>query len=101
VLVLEIGSNAKTGSLVNYMLLTDKDQNAGRQRQDPHYDSRDGDVKQQSDSDEYQVDGEQEHSEVFGDVHGFCLKQSPSFCTLKIGAEKSLRITAYHLDSRP
>jgi len=86
---------------VNYMLLTDKDQNAGSQRQDPHYDSRDGDMKQQSDSDEYQVDGEQEHSEVFGDVHGFCLKQSPSFCTLKIGAEKSLRITAYHFDSRP
>jgi len=83
------------------MLLTDKDQNAGSQRQDPHYDSRDGDMKQQSDSDEYQVDGEQEHSEVFGDVHGFCLKQSPSFCTLKIGAEKSLRITAYHFDSRP
>jgi hypothetical protein len=69
------------------LLLTDKDQNPGRQRQDPHYDSRDGDVKQQSDSDEYQVDSQQEHSEVFGDVHGFCLKQSPSFCTLKIGAE--------------
>jgi hypothetical protein len=45
VLVLEIGPNAKTGSLVNYMLLTDKDQNAGRQRQDPHYESRDGDVE--------------------------------------------------------
>jgi hypothetical protein len=56
-------------------------------------------VKQQSDSDEYQVDGKQEHSEVFGDVHGFCLKQHPSFCTLKIGAEKSLRIPAYHLRS--
>jgi hypothetical protein len=56
-------------------------------------------VKQQSDSDEYQVDGEQEHSEVFGDVHGFCLKQRPSLCTLKIGAEKSLRIPAYHFRS--
>ena len=67
---------------MNYMLLTDKDQNAGRQRQDPHYDSRDGDVKQQSDSDEYQVDGEQEHSEVFGDVHAVFLRQSQRVCTV-------------------
>jgi hypothetical protein len=26
-------------------------------------------VEQQSNSNQYQVDGEQEHSEVFGDVH--------------------------------
>ena len=43
--------------------------NARCQRQDSHYDGRDGDVEQQSDSGENQVNSEQEHSEVFGDVH--------------------------------
>jgi hypothetical protein len=50
-------------------LLSNKNQNPRCQRQDSHYDGRDGDVEQQSDSGENQVNGEQEHSEVFGDVH--------------------------------
>jgi len=41
-------------------------------------------MEQQSDSGEYQVDGKQEHSEVFGDVHGAFLRQRLYFCTPKI-----------------
>ena len=52
------------------LLFANENQNARCQCQDSHYDGRDGDVEQQSDSSENQVDGEQEHSEVFGDVHG-------------------------------
>ena len=51
------------------LLFANENQNARCQRQDSHYDSRDGDVKQQSDSGENQVNSEQEHAEVFGDVH--------------------------------
>jgi hypothetical protein len=65
------------------LLLANENQNAGCQRQDSHYDRWDTDVEQQSDSGKNQVDGKQEHSEVFGDVHGAFLKQSPSFCTPK------------------
>src|SRR4030095_11937495 len=66
------------------LLFTDKNQKASCQRKDSHDNRRDGDVEEQSDSGENQIDREQEHSEVFGDVHGFFLRQSPSFCTLKI-----------------
>jgi len=51
------------------LLFANENQNARCQCQDSRYDGRDGDVEQQSDSGENQVDGEQEHSEVFGDVH--------------------------------
>ena len=51
------------------LLFANENENARCQRQDSHYDSRDGDVKQQSDSGENQVNSEQEHAEVFGDVH--------------------------------
>ena len=63
-------------------LLANENQNAGCQRQDSHYDGRDGDVEQQSDSGENQVNGEQEHSEIFGDVHAGFLRQRQRLCTL-------------------
>jgi hypothetical protein len=53
------------------LLLANENQNARRQCENSHYDCRDGDVKEQSDSCENQIDSEQEHSEVFGDVHDF------------------------------
>jgi hypothetical protein len=65
-------------------LFANENQNARCQCQDSHYDCRDGDVEQQSDPGENQIDGQQEHSEVFGDVHGSVLRQRQSFCTLKI-----------------
>jgi hypothetical protein len=40
-------------------------------------------VEQKGDSGENQIDGEQEHSEVFGDVHGLVLRQVRCICTLK------------------
>jgi len=64
-------------------LSPDKDQDAGRERQNSHYDRRDGNVKQKSDSGENQVDCQQEHSEIFGDVHGSFLRQTVYICTLK------------------
>jgi len=64
-------------------LSPDKYQDAGRERQNSHYDRRDGNVKQKSDSGENQVDCQQEHSEIFGDVHGSFLRQTVSICTLK------------------
>jgi hypothetical protein len=39
-------------------------------------------MEEQRDSYEYQIDREQEHSEVFGDVHAAFLKQSRRLCTL-------------------
>ena len=51
------------------LLFANENQNARCQCQDSHYDCRDGDVEQQSDSGENKVNSEQEHSEVFGDVH--------------------------------
>src|SRR6266480_1974863 len=45
--------------------------------------SRDGNVKQKSDSGENEVDCQQEHSEIFGDVHGSFLRQTVCICTLK------------------
>ena len=41
------------------LLFANENQNARCQCQDSHYDGRDGDVEQQSDSGENQVDGEQ------------------------------------------
>jgi hypothetical protein len=51
------------------LLFANENQNTRCQRQDSNYDGRDGDVEQQSDSGENKVNSEQEHSEVFGDVH--------------------------------
>jgi hypothetical protein len=82
VLILGIRPNAKTGSLVNYMLLTDKNQNAGRQRQDCHHNAREGKVKECRESNKNQIDSEKEHSEVFGDVHAAFLRESRLLCTL-------------------
>jgi hypothetical protein len=66
------------------MLLTDKDQNASRQRQECDHDAWQGKVKERRDSDKNQIDREKEHSEVFGDVHGLVLRQGHHVCTLKI-----------------
>jgi hypothetical protein len=67
------------------LLFANKNQNARCQRQDSHYDSRDRNVNERHESSENQIDSEQEHSEVFGDVHVSFLRESPSFCTLRIG----------------
>ena len=64
------------------LLFADQNQNPRCQRQDSHYYGRDGDVEQQGDSGENQVNGEQEHSEVFGDVHAGFLGQRQRVCTL-------------------
>lgn len=64
------------------LLFANENQDACCQSQDSHYDGWDGDVEQQSDSCEYQVDGEQEHSEVFSNVHGVFLRQCRRVCTL-------------------
>jgi hypothetical protein len=71
-----------TRSVPKPLLLANENQNARCQRQDSHYDRRDGDVEQQRDSREYQVDRKQQHSEVLGDVHAAFLRQSPLLCTL-------------------
>src|SRR5947199_1900231 len=60
-----------------------QNQDARRERQNSHYDRRDGNVKQKSDSGENQVNCPQEHSEIFGDVHGSFLRQTVCICTLK------------------
>ena len=65
-------------------LLADQNQNAGHQRQDAGHDHGDTDVKESHDSNKDQINGEQKHSEVLGDVHEYFLSQPPSFCTLKI-----------------
>jgi hypothetical protein len=64
-------------------LLADQNQNAGYQRQDAGHDHGDTDVKESHDSDKDQIDCEQQHSEVFGDVHAYFLRQRASVCTLK------------------
>jgi hypothetical protein len=51
------------------LLFANENQNARCQRQDSHYDCRDSDMEQQSDSGENKVDSEEQHSEVLGDVH--------------------------------
>ena len=66
------------------MLLADKDQYAGRQRQDCHHDARQRKVKECRDSDKNQINRKKEHSEVFRDVHGFVLRQGHDVCTPKI-----------------
>jgi hypothetical protein len=40
-------------------------------------------VDERTDSDEDQVDCQQEHSEIFGNVHMSFLKQTACTCTLK------------------
>ena len=65
------------------LLFANENQDAGCQRQDSHYDCRDGDVEKQSDSCENQIDGEQEHSEVLGNIHESFLRQ-----TLRSGTPK-------------
>jgi hypothetical protein len=69
---------------VNYMLLTDENQNAGRQRQNRHHNARKGEVKECRESNKNQIDSKKEHSEVFGDVHGFVVRQGLYVCTLLI-----------------
>src|SRR2546426_5583099 len=68
-------------------LLADQNQNARHQRQDAGHDHGDTDVKESHDSNKDQIDGEQKHSEIFGDVHESFLSQPPSFCTLKKAGE--------------
>jgi hypothetical protein len=51
-------------------LSADQNQNARCERENSHYDRRNGNVEQQSDSGENQVAGEQEHSKIFCDHHG-------------------------------
>jgi hypothetical protein len=75
--VVGIAAKAKTGRLRGDALLANENQNARRKCQDSHYDCRDGDVKEQSDSCENQIDGQKEHSEVFGDVHGSVSEAKP------------------------
>src|SRR5439155_17209936 len=70
-------------------LLADQNQNAGHQRQDAGHDHGDTDVKESHDSNKDQIDGEQQHSEIFGDVHEYFLSQPPSFCTHKIWSRES------------
>src|SRR5205809_8040901 len=64
-------------------LLADQNQDAGHQRQDAGHDHGDTDVKESHDSNKDQIGGEQKHSEVFGDVHEYFLRQRASVCTLK------------------
>jgi hypothetical protein len=59
------------------LLFANENQNAGCQRKDSHDNRRDGDVEEQSDSDKNQIGCEQEHSEVFGDVHGSVSEAKP------------------------
>ena len=66
------------------LLFANENQNARCQRQDSHYDCRDSDVEQQSDSGENKVDSEEQHSEVLGDVHAAFLRQRQRVCTLKV-----------------
>jgi hypothetical protein len=61
--------------MISGSLFANENQNASCQRQNSHYDRRDGDVKQQSDSGENQLDSEQKHSQVPGDVHPGFLRQ--------------------------
>jgi hypothetical protein len=44
-------------------------------------------VDESYDSNENQIDGEQKHSEIFGDVHESLLRQLGRVCTLKINHE--------------
>ena len=66
------------------VLFTDEDQNTGCQRQNPSHDYRDCDVEQSHESNKDQIDSKQEHSEVFGDVHGLVVRQGQYVCTLLI-----------------
>src|SRR5438034_1269875 len=72
-------------------LPAEQDQNAGRQRQDAGHDRGDTNVKESHDSNENQIDCEQKHSEIFGDVHESFLRQVPGGCTpKKAGKGKAL-----------
>src|SRR6266498_909586 len=64
-------------------LFADKNQNAGHERQDSHHDCWDGNVEEHGDSNKDEIDREQEHSEVFGDIHASFLRQTRRLCTLK------------------
>lgn len=76
-------TKAKIESLRIASLLANENQNASCQRKDGH-DNAKTKTEQSHQAAEDQVDCEQEHSEVLGDVHDAFLKQSPSFCTRKI-----------------
>jgi hypothetical protein len=71
------------------LLFTNKNQNARSQRQNSSQDYRDRDVDQSHDSNKDQVNSEQEHSEVFSDIHGSFLRQNVAFACLKLPAAKS------------
>jgi len=64
-------------------LLADQNQNARHQRQDAGHDHGDTDVKESHDSNKDQIDGEQKHSEIFGDVHESLLSKPRGFARLK------------------
>ena len=99
-LVLGTGANAKTGTFVNYMLLADKDQYAGRQRQDCHHDAWESKVKKCRESNKNQIDGKKEHSEVFGNVHGTFLRQCLRVCTLLNGGLLNITLLSMGQESR-
>ena len=60
------------------LLPADEDQNAGCQCQDSGHDRGDTNVKERGDSNKDQIDGEQKHSEIFGDVHTSVLEANPA-----------------------
>jgi len=62
------GFAAESGSSRTYLPIRIKMPAASARNS--HYDRRNGNVEQQSDSGENQVDGEQEHSKIFCDHHG-------------------------------
>jgi len=66
------------------VLSADENENSGRERQNPrHYHGNSDCVDERTDPDEDQVDCQQEHSEIFGDVHMSFLRQTACTCTLK------------------
>jgi len=69
------------------LLPADQNQNAGCQRQDSGHDHGDTEVKESYDSNENQIDCEQKHSEIFGDVHKSFLRQVRRVCTPKNNRE--------------
>ena len=68
--------------ILEALLFANENQNARCQRQETSYDHRDGEMNESHDSNKDQVNSEQKHSEVFGDVHAPFWSKGSAFARL-------------------
>jgi hypothetical protein len=69
---------------IDLALSADENKDAGREGKNPHYHPGDADRgHERHNANEDEINCQQQHTDVFGKVHGIVLRQAGCFCTQK------------------